>query len=286
MEKIAIFGNRRQGDYLGSLRDFFKMLAARYKVCVSRRFALYIEENDIDLSGCERTDELPEDVSCVISIGGDGTFLRAAAWVGEREIPVLGINTGHLGYLAGFSLSDIGQVLAALEGKAHVSKRMLLEVSSPYLPEDMSPYVLNEVSVSKGDTTSMVSIRAYIDDFYLADYLADGLVVATPTGSTAYNLSVGGPILQPTLENVVIAPIAPHTLAMRPIVTGASSEVRLEISSRGESCHVGLDGKTFSIPAEGSELRVRRAPFMLRVMQPEGTDFAAVLRDKLGWGSR
>ncbi len=286
MRKVAINGNEFQDDRFGDIGAFLASLrGVGLTVCVAADFARYLESGGLDLTGMAPVEEVPHDVNVVASIGGDGTFLRTAAWVGRRQTPIIGVNTGHLGYLSGFSLDRHGEVMAALYGDGDLSPRMTLEIDSPYLPADYSRFALNEVSISKGDTLTMVNINAYLDGRYLATYQGDGLVVATPTGSTAYNLSTGGPIMQPTLECFVLSPIAPHSLTLRPLVVEASSELRLEVSSRGSKCHVGIDGRRFNVPASGSEIVLRRADYTVNVVQPKGVDFSEVLREKLRWGA-
>lgn len=283
--KVGIFGNPYQATHLDELRGFLSWLAMRqYEVCVEAKFANYLITNGFDLKDCEKVASLPADTDIVASIGGDGTFLRASDWVGCLETPVMGINTGHLGYLAAYSFSDFQNIEAALEGNYMLSSRMTIEVESDCLPEGFSPVALNEVSISKGDTTSMVEIRASIDGRYIADYLADGLLVSTPTGSTAYNLSCGGPIIEPTFDSFVLSPIAPHSLTLRPLVVGPASLLEFQVTSRGSECHIGVDGRTFAIPSEGSAIRVRKAEHRVNVVQPLGSDFVGRLRSKLGWG--
>lgn len=281
---IAFYGNRRQEEYLSELRCFFTNLRdSGFRICFYREFANYLKLHEILVYDSEIVDELPRDTRVLVSVGGDGTFLHASTWASGREIPILGINTGHLGYLTGFTLDDSDEIMDALQGEMDITPRMMLEITCDCLPVGECPYALNEVSISKGDTTSMVNIRAYIGGHYLADYLADGLVVSTPTGSTAYNLSCGGPILQPTVDGIVLSPIAPHSLTMRPLVVSADSELTLDVSARGAECHVGIDGRTFAVPA-GSWLTICRAKRRVLVAQPRGVGFADVLRKKLRWG--
>lgn len=283
--KIAIFGNRYQATHLGELRGFLSWLHHNgHEFFIERNFAGYLADNDCQLAANQIVDSLSDDADMVASIGGDGTFLHASDWVGKRQIPIMGINTGHLGYLTGYSFADFSKIEMAFGGEFDLSSRMTIEVSSPYLPEGFSPVALNEVSVSKGDTTSMVEIHAMIDGKYLADYLADGLVISTPTGSTAYNLSCGGPIVEPTLDSFILSPIAPHSLTLRPLVVGPESHLSFEIKSRGSQCNVGVDGRTFVIPADGTLIKVSKAPYRVKVVQPPLTDFASVLRSKLRWG--
>lgn len=288
MKNIAIFGNDRQEQHILQLKAFLRELPLHFeKIYIESSFSSYLGEIGVSVEKMEPTTDVPGDAECIVSIGGDGTFLRAAAWQGKRELPILGINTGHLGFLASHSLEEADEVISEIAcDSGVVEPRMLLEVSSPDMPEGMWQYVLNEVSVVKGDTTSMVSVRAFIDGDFLADYLADGLVICTPTGSTAYNLSAGGPIMQPTLQCMALTPIAAHSLTMRPVVIDADSEVRLCVSSRGEQCHVGIDGRMFSLPGSGGAVAVRRAPFSVNVMRSSRSDFATVMRNKLLWGRR
>jgi NAD+ kinase len=288
MNRIAVFGKDRQEEYLDRLNLLFPLLVDSFqKVYIETRFADYLQSAGVAVIGCIKVDEVPGDAECLIGIGGDGTFLRAAAWQKTRQLPILGINTGHLGFLANHSLSDMEGIIDSIKSESCIIEpRMLLEVSCPDLPCDMWPYALNELSVVRGDSSSMVNVRAYVDGYFLADYLADALVVCTPTGSTAYNLSAGGPILQPTLESMLLTPVAPHSLTMRPVVINASSEVKLEISSRGEKCHLGIDGRMFELPAKHAQVTVRKAPFNARMMHDATADFATVLRNKLHWGER
>lgn len=283
--RIAIFGNNYQASHLEELRAFLYLLKeSDNEIFIESEFAAYLAETGFDPGKIHVIANLPDDADIAVSIGGDGTFLQTAEWVGSRQIPIMGINTGHLGYLAGFSFDRPQEIKDALEGRYEISPRMVLMIDTPFLPPRLSPFALNEVSISKGDTTSMVEIKATVNGLYLADYLADGLVVSTPTGSTAYNLSCGGPILEPTLDSIILSPIAPHSLTLRPVVVGAGSKLCFNISSRGDECHIGVDGRTFAIPSNGTEIKISAAPYKVNVVQPKGMDFASVLRNKLGWG--
>ncbi len=284
--KIVIFGNNCQQAWLAELSRFFRDLEKRnFATAVESRFARYLSSQGIPLGHAEIVADPPADAQMLLSVGGDGTFLRAAEWIGPLGLPVMGINTGHLGYLAGFSFDRPDEIFAALGGNYDLTRRITLRVESDRLPAGFHPYALNEVSVAKGDTTSMVSIRAYIDGKFLADYQSDGLLISTPTGSTAYNLSCGGPIVQPTLDCMVLTPVAPHSLTLRPLVIAPDATLELHVSSRGEMCNVGVDGRTFAIPSEGSRLRVSRAPYAVNVVQRPDAGFPEVLRDKLHWAA-
>lgn len=284
---LFLFGNLHQDGNLDELGDFLAVLRDRgFEIDIERSFGRYLEQAGVSVCGCEIIDALRADTDAIVSIGGDGTFLHAAACAAKSEVPILGINTGHLGFLASYTL-DEASVLAdmLLGGDARLEHRMLLRLDSPSLPEDIWPYALNEVALLKEDTSSMITVSAEIDGYKVADYLADGLVIATPTGSTAYSLAAGGPIMQPTLECVTLTPVAPHTLTLRPLVVGADCNISLRVTSRAESFRVSLDGRSMVLPC-GASLRVRRAAFSTVVMRRPEDDFASILRAKLLWGRR
>ena len=220
--RIAVFGNTYQEQHLDKLLQLFERLSLRNaRVEMERSFYDYL---------CRMLPAPPkvngiitgEDFNAAIalSIGGDGTFLRTAQRVGSKEIPVLGINTGHLGYLADVKVDEMDAGLDNLfNGEFRVENRTMIEVTSPEIMIDCWPYALNEVAILKQDTASMINMKASIDGAGLADYRADGLIISTPTGSTGYNLSVGGPIVAPSAPVWVISPVAAHSLTMRPLVT-------------------------------------------------------------------
>lgn len=283
---ITFFGNTRQGGHIAPLITLLESLRKRHiRFCFNSEFAHFLACHGFTPKNDEITNSIPSDSTTLVSVGGDGTFLRAAAWAAGREIPVMGINTGHLGYLAGFSLENPSQIIGAIQGCVDISPRITLQATSSALPADFYPYALNEISISKGDTTSMVTIKAWIDNKFLANYLADGLVISTPTGSTAYSLSCGGAILQPTMESVILTPIAPHSLSLRPIVISAKSTIKLEVSSRGAQSHLGIDGNACAIP-NNTQITICKSAHKVLVAQPEDSDFAQTLRRKLKWGAR
>lgn len=285
--KIAVFGNAYQDPYLAQLDDLFsKLWKIGIKIDIEKHFFEYLQNRIKNLKVNDVVEAPDSGYNVVLSIGGDGTFLHTAQWVGDKEIPILGINTGHLGFLSMYRLEETDDLIDSLtNNRLQIERRSLLKVSSPNLPEDVWQYALNEVAILKQDTSSMISVRTTVDDFFLADYLVDGLIVATPTGSTGYNLSVGGPILQPTVDNWVLSPIAPHTLTMRPLVLDANSEISAVTTSRVDTYRVSLDGRSFSLPCE-SEIKIGKAPFSILVMRRLSDNFATTLRDKLLWSKR
>lgn len=287
--KIAINGSRRQSAHLPKLAELIRLLCRRADggVVVKRKFCKYL--CDVLPGAFSDAASAVEVVSAdgvftadmAVSIGGDGTFLRTVQWVGDRHIPILGINTGHLGYLADLTLDEA--LLPDTLDRLKVEERSLLQVTSGALPSEFNPYALNEVAILKQDTSSMITVDTRIDGAPLAAYLADGLIVATPTGSTGYSLSVGGPIVQPNAPVIVLAPVAPHSLTLRPLVVDAASTIEATVKSRSESFLLSLDGRSVVLPVD-TTLLISRAPFTAAVLQRPTHHFASTLREKLLWG--
>jgi len=227
-------------------------------------------------------DDLNADV--VVCMGGDGTFLDVASRVGSRQIPILGINTGRLGFLANFAPDDIVGTLADLAaGRFEVEERSVIGISSADQELEGIPYALNEIAILKHDISAMITIHTRIDGEYLTTYQADGLIVGTPTGSTAYSLSVGGPIVVPQLHAMMLTPVAPHSLNMRPLVVSDTSVVDLRVKSRSGSFLVSLDGRSASY-RDNIDLRIRLAPYKVKVITHVGHTFFSTLRQKMMWG--
>ena len=227
-------------------------------------------------------EDLPADTDLFLSLGGDGTFLQSLTFIRDRGIPVAGINFGHLGFLTTARADETGWVDALLSGRYTVEERSLLRVTSAALPDDFYPFALNEVSLQRRGT-SMLQIRVCIDGRELPTYWADGLVIATPTGSTAYNLSVGGPVIMPSSAVMVIAPIAPHNLNVRPLVVPVEADVELHFRSRGPGALLTLDNRSCEIPSESS-VSLRRGRYGLRYVSLSDDNFIHALRTKLFWG--
>lgn len=287
MKRIAIYGNNYQDGYLSQIGDLLTRLAsADFEVFVYSKFADYLCSMGVAVAEkFAAVEEFPAGIEYVINIGGDGTFLRASEWVGKSGVPIAGINTGHLGFLASFNIDEIPELVSLLASDGGMREhRMVLKVECAAMPSDFWPYALNEVSVQKGETASMVTVNTEIDGEYLADYQADGLVVATPTGSTAYNLSVGGPIVQPTMDCVVLSPIAPHSLTMRPLVVAGGSEILLRAVSREPQVRVSLDGRSFLMDSGSNELRIAKGDYDVVVLRRVDANYPRLLRTKLHWG--
>jgi NAD+ kinase len=229
--------------------------------------------------------DLPADVCMILSVGGDGTFLETAMRVRTTGIPVAGINTGRLGFLANIPVEDLGQSIDLLcSGQYELVSRSMLEIVSPAdLFGNDNAMALNEITVQKDDQ-SMITITVRVDGIFLTTYRADGLIISTATGSTAYSLSVGGPILSPTDDSIIIAPMSPHNLTIRPIIVTGSSVITLEPGGRSSHCLVTCDSKAVRVPA-GTLLKVRQSAERLSTVTTAGNDFFSTLRNKLMWGA-
>lgn len=220
----------------------------------------------------------------VFSVGGDGTFLETALKVKDLGIPVAGVNTGRMGFLANIPGDDIDNSLEMLcENEFEIIERSLLRISEPDgLFGTDSATALNEITIQKSDT-SMITISVYVDEVYLNTYWADGLIISTATGSTAYNLSVGGPILTPDDESIIISPISPHNLTIRPIVLSGRSSLKMLMEARSEMCLVTCDFRYKKLPVK-SEIGIKKAESKLKTVMLRGNDFYSTLRNRLMWG--
>lgn len=229
----------------------------------------------------------PEEVAgCdyLISIGGDGTLLNATTLVRNSGIPILGVNMGRLGFLTDCGKDDIVAAVKALAEKNYqVDKRTVLKIENSESNYGGYPYALNELTVHKKDTSSMVTVNVFMNDVFLNSYWADGLIIATPTGSTAYSLSCGGPILTPESENIVITPIAPHNLNVRPLVIPDDSILRLEVQSRSNDFLASLDSRSEG-HTTAAAITISKADFTINLIRRPGQDFLSTLRNKLMWG--
>ena len=225
------------------------------------------------------------DVDYVISLGGDGTFLKAAGRVGAKQIPIIGVNMGRLGFLANVNPGDIRATLdEVFAGQGEIEERAVIQLEANGGPLEGCPYALNDIAILKRDNAAMISIRASVNGEYLVTYLADGLVISTPTGSTAYSLSVGGPIIVPQSGILSMTPVAPHSLNIRPIVISDDSEIRLEVESRSHNFLAAVDGRSEKL-REGVTLAIRKAPHKVRIVKRSGQRFFSTLREKLMWGA-
>lgn len=284
--RFAIFGNPSLSKLTGNEQNLFRLLdSLKDEISVDDTYLQFLNKNTdwaIPYTDVIKDNDFSADV--VISIGGDGTFLRTASRVGDKGIPMIGINTGRLGFLADVTSDRMESVVRLIhDGNYTLQKKNLLEICMEGLPKGYSPYALNDIAILKHDISSMISIRTEVDGIPLVTYQADGLVISTPTGSTAYSLSIGGPVITPGTNVFELTPVAPHSLTMRPIVLSHDQVISLSIMSRSNSFLVSIDGHSFSCP-DNTKIEIRRAPFQISVMKPDGQDFFSTLREKMIWG--
>jgi NAD+ kinase len=287
--KIALYGQTVNPEFFEVLSRLFDLLKERQiEIFVYRPFLEYLRQdcgiNPKITSHFESSNDLPEDVSYMFSLGGDGTFLKSFLVAKKGSIPLVGINSGRLGFLSDISRDEIDSaVIDILEGNILIDERTVLELEIITDNEPVFQYALNEIAVTKLDSSSMINIHSYIDNEFLNTYWADGLIVATPTGSTAYSLSVGGPILTPDSENFVISPIAPHNLTVRPMVVPDHRSITLKVEGRGLHFLASVDSKSEPIYFTES-LKISKAPFKVKTIRLKGHSFFSTLRNKLMWG--
>ena len=221
-------------------------------------------------------------VSLFFTFGGDGTIVNSLLFIEDSEIPVVGVNTGRLGFLASFTKEEIFKQLdSVINGDVKISKRSVIEVITP--TGDFFPYALNDITISRKETTSMITIDSYLDNEFLNVFWGDGLIISTPTGSTAYSLSCGGPIISPNNDNFVITPIAPHNLNVRPLVVNDNVNIDLTVKSRVPEYSLSLDSRLVHINIE-EKISIRKANFKMHLIQPKNLSFYETIRQKLLWG--
>jgi len=284
--KVAIFGNIYRPMVLSCVKVLFDYFTQQ-KITMMYESQLYkfIEETkEFDLQGVEVIDTDFFEADLAVSIGGDGTFLNTAARIGNKGIPILGINTGRLGFLADISSEEIIPAFEAiLNSQYRIENRTTLLVKTSDETTFEYPYALNEVSVSKQDSSSMISINATVNGEFINTYQADGLIVATPTGSTAYSMSVGGPIVVPQAQDFILSPVASHSLNVRPIIIPDSWIIELEVHSRTHSFLASLDGRS-KVLNQTTKLIISKAPFTIKVIKQIHHTYFNTLKNKLMWG--
>jgi len=240
---------------------------------------------DIKFPVCQFNDGETLVADLMLSIGGDGTLLLSAGFIDEGKIPIIGINTGRLGFLAGVSREQLEEVFVSIDNQTYLEeKRSLLLFESEECSFPSWNYALNECTVLKSETTSMITVHAYANGEFINSYWCDGLIISTPTGSTGYSLSCGGPIIMPNTNSWVITPIAPHNLSIRPLVIRDDRKIKLVVEGRSEHFLCMLDSRSQRIPF-GTEINLRRAPFDLKLIRLEEYSFIGTTREKLMWGA-
>lgn len=285
--RFAIFGNVYQPKKSVSIQKILACLSQyEAEVFIEREFYTFITEGQqMSLKGVNVFDNNQFEADFAISMGGDGTFLRTASVVGQKQIPILGINTGRLGFLADVNAQEIERTIRALYDEDYaVDTRAVIQVETK--GQELQGYncALNDVAILKRDNASMISIYATINGETLTTYQADGLIISTPTGSTAYSLSVGGPIIVPGTHVFSLTAVAPHSLNVRPIVVSEDSVIELSVESRTHNFLVALDGRSEKLD-ETTQLTLRRAPYRVQVIKRAGTKYFHTLREKMMWGA-
>lgn len=287
--KVAIYGLKTSPEQKTSLMNFLDELNRRnIQYTIEKAFKQNLESLlGLDLSEIESFtsyEDLQPSIDLFFTFGGDGTILSAATIIQDKNIPVVGVNTGRLGFLATINLEKLMDSLETiLSGNYIISSRSLIEVISD-TAEIEFPYALNEITVTRRETTSMITVDAYVNGEFLNSYWADGLIVSTPTGSTGYSLSCGGPIVHPENNTFIVTAIAPHNLNVRPYMISDHSILDLKIHSRVDEYFLSLDARNLPLPTT-VELRLKKAKFKLKIVEPKDKTYLMTLRDKMFWGS-
>lgn len=285
--KFAIFGNEYQPRKSTSIEKILDYLAQKgAEIYVENAYYEFLTRSQhIDVKAAGVFEDYNFDVDYVISMGGDGTFLKAASRVGAKGTPIIGVNMGRLGFLA-----DVlpGEVEAALDslyaGECQIEEHVVIQVEAEGGVLAGNPFALNDIAVLKRDDASMISIRTQVDGEFLVNYQADGLIVTTSTGSTAYNLSNGGPIIIPQSSSLCLTPVAPHSLNIRPVVINDTAEITLDVESRSHNYLVAIDGRSERM-TEGTRLVIRKAAHTIKIVKQRNQRYFSTLREKLMWGA-
>jgi NAD+ kinase len=288
--KVAIFGQQYQENTLNSIHVLLNCLTAHgANLLIEENFARLLESNDvIDFKSHQIGvyNHLDDSFDLLVSIGGDGTILRAITRVKDLEIPIVGINTGRLGFLATVQTNEIERAFNDIyQGNYSISSRSLVAVTTNPPHPDLTDinFALNEIAVSRKNTTSMISVETQLNDEYLTAYWSDGLIVSTPTGSTGYSLSCGGPVIIPQAGNFVITPIAPHNLNARPLVIPDTTKITLNVNSREDDFLLSLDSRLVSLSTQ-TEVVITKAHFKIKMIEFKYDSFISTLRKKMLWG--
>lgn len=290
MRKVAVFGqtytvnaNKEIKILLASLEKYGIEIYLEEVFC---KALIKLQHLEKEYSTFSNFKDLNDSFDIFFSLGGDGTTLRAITYVRDLNIPILGINTGRLGFLANVKKDEISEAVDILvDGKYTIQQRTLLSIESdPPIKEFQElSFALNEITIARKNTTSMIGVETFLDGEYLTNYWSDGLIIATPTGSTGYSLSCNGPVVSPNSENFVITPIAPHNLSARPMVIPDHTTIDLNVNSRELDYHVSLDSRITSVPRK-TKIRIIKSPFTIKSIIPSNQSFLTTLRTKLLWG--
>jgi len=286
--RIAIFGSHIPEHFIKYIQHLVKRLEAdNIQILIEKELLVFLKNKlrfQHEVTTFHDCVTLKENTDFLFSIGGDGTLLKAINYVRDSNIPIMGINTGRLGFISSIAPDQIGESLNNLIKKKYkLIPRTVLQLSTKNELFKQKNFALNEVVVLKKDTSSMIRIDAFLDDEFLNTYWADGLIVSTPTGSTGYSLSCGGPIIMPGTDNIVITPIAQHNLNVRPIVIDDNSTITLKVEDRDQLALVSLDSRSRAFDSS-VELTIKKAKFKINLVEPQGNSFISTIRNKLMWG--
>jgi NAD+ kinase len=288
--KIGIFGHYYKKDASKYIEELLQVLEDNnVDVVIEEQFCSFIEEqNNLQKKYATFSSyyDIDKNLDMLFTVGGDGTFLRSIVYIRDLNIPILGINFGRLGFLAMVPKQKIKIIIqAVLNKKYSIKERSLLSVSTKPQIDDFQElnFALNEITIVRKNTTAMITIETVLDDEYLTSYWADGLIVATPTGSTGYSLSCGGPVIAPTSKNIVLTPIAPHNLNARPLVIPDHTKIKLKIVGREKIALISLDSRISNI-TNNTEVTIEKTPFTIKFVELHNQTFFKTLRGKLLWG--
>lgn len=286
--KIAIYGQQVSKENIGQVKDLFGWLRNHnVNVSIYGAYKHYLEKTskiDVPFPEFNGYEDLEKDVDCMLSLGGDGTMLNTILLVRDSGIPVVGLNMGRLGFLSSIPKENAEKaILDIINRKYTLDQRVMISANGMKAGPSSENYALNEITVLKKDTSSMIRINTWLDDEYFGTYWADGLIISTPTGSTGYSLSCGGPIIMPDSRSFVITPIAPHNLSIRPVIIPDTTVIRLSIESRNKSFLLSLDSRSYSLKKD-EEIIIRKCDFTINLVKPNNISHIATLRNKLLWG--
>ena len=285
--RFALFGNEYQTKKsVATERTINYLVAHKAEIYIDRPYYDFLQRTKAFEVKCTGVfDEYNFDVDYAISLGGDGTFLKAASRVGAKGTPILGVNMGRLGFLADVLPSEVEKALDEIyKGQLNIEKHSVIKIEAVGEPIENIPYALNDIALLKRDNASMITIRCSINGEYLVTYQADGLIVSTPTGSTAYGLSNGGPIIAPSANILCLTPVAPHSLNIRPIVINDDSIIELEVESRNHNFLAAIDGRSEKL-LEGTKVIIKKAPYSINILKQQSQHYFSTLREKLMWGA-
>lgn len=286
--RIAIYGRTLSDALIPNVQGLIDVLYDHnVDIVVYEKFYMELKDRiqfKSEPATFTRETSITKDIDYLLSLGGDGTMLGAVTIIRDSGVPILGINTGRLGFLATIPADHMSDAVKAIvSNKFSLDSRNLLTVRTKEKYFGNQNFALNEMTVLKQDTSSMITIKTYLNDEFMNSYWADGLIIATPTGSTAYSLSCGGPIISPKSSSFIITPIAPHNLNVRPVVVPDSTEITIEVASRSEQFLAALDSRSVSVPTN-TEFSISKSSFQVNLIQVENESFLQTLRTKLMWG--